>query len=161
MEITVSTSSSAEDEEADSLQKTCNDLGRLLQPDYPLFKNRHYPEFAEIILTDNKTIRELNLKFRDKDEATDVLTFAYESEPDNEVYVSVEYARDQSKTHNNSLRAELALLTVHGIIHTTGLDHENSEEDLEETRYWEQQILDETGFAGTSPLSHSHTLLNK
>ena len=92
-----------------------------------------------ILLTDDDEIKELNLTYRNIDEATDVLAFAMregiDSDPDDEmlgdVVISIPTAERQAKVYGNSIEAELALLTIHGVLHLLGYDHaERDEADL-------------------------------
>ncbi len=76
--------------------------------------------------------RNLNTAFRGKEYATNVLTFVYH-EPGAKVLcgdivlcapVLAREAREQGKT----LAAHYAHLTVHGVLHLSGLDHERKKE---------------------------------
>jgi probable rRNA maturation factor len=75
--------------------------------------------------------RELNARFRGKDRATNVLTFAYDATTGDDGAVTADIvvclpvvereARDQRKT----ARDHLAHLVVHGVLHAQGMDHED------------------------------------
>jgi probable rRNA maturation factor len=77
--------------------------------------------------------RALNLNYRHKDYATNVLTFVYDDE--NPLYgdvvicapVVAREAAEQSKT----LLAHYAHLTIHAALHLQGFDHENEQEAAE------------------------------
>lgn len=98
-----------------------------------------------ILLTDNEYIRELNLKYRGKDCSTDVLSFALNEEAEAEpaitdgtqnmllgdIVISLETAACQAAEYGHSFLRELAFLTVHGILHLLGYDHETKTEQLE------------------------------
>jgi probable rRNA maturation factor len=85
-----------------------------------------------VALVDNAEIRKLNRKFRAKDYATDVLSFAAEVELPSgirllgDVVVSVEKAKEQAQERGRSLNEEMAILVIHGIVHLLGYDHERS-----------------------------------
>ncbi len=71
--------------------------------------------------------RRLNLAYRGRDYATNVLTFAYEPSRGDIVLctqVVAREAREQSKT----LLAHYAHLTVHAILHLRGFDHQARED---------------------------------
>lgn len=96
-----------------------------------------------VLLVDNNYIRELNLLYRDMNQATDVLSFAMnelgDEEPDfdfpGEIYVlgdiviSLERAREQSEAYGHSLERELGFLMAHGMLHLLGYDHESEDEE--------------------------------
>ena len=89
---------------------------------------------VSVLLTNDSAIQSLNRQYRDIDAPTDVLAFAMR-EDDGEsmnphllgdVVISVPTARRQANAHNHSLDVELANLTVHGVLHLLGYDHEIS-----------------------------------
>jgi probable rRNA maturation factor len=93
-----------------------------------------------VVLVDDPTIRRLNRRFLKRDRPTDVLSFplaaarpAAKREPGNaasnhrhrllgEIVISVDRARQQARAAGHSLRTEVALLAVHGVLHLTGYD---------------------------------------
>ena len=92
--------------------------------------------------------RALNLQYRRKDYATNVLTFDYAREPvlmaDLVLCGPVieKEAREQGKT----LRAHYANLLVHGSLHAQGWDHETGERDALEMETLEILLLGALGF---------------
>ena len=106
-----------------------------------------FPRDAEVSVTfcDNDYIRKLNKEYREKDKATDVLSFPlYDfNEEDDEVFemegsvalgdivISLERAKEQAKEIGNSFIEEVAFLTIHSTLHLLGYDHERSKEDDE------------------------------
>ena len=85
-----------------------------------------------VIVTDDRTMRRLNRRYRGKDKPTDVLSFSYLDEMPREsgatagdVFVSCQtLARDARRL--GVAPANLALrLVVHGFLHVIGYDHEN------------------------------------
>ncbi len=104
-----------------------------------------------IIITDNAFIREINKRYRGKDSPTDVISFAYREEPFPEIdavdeelgdiYISTEKAREQSADYGNDLQGEITRLLVHGILHLVGYDHEKGEDEAENMRILEEEIL--------------------
>ena len=91
-----------------------------------------------ILLTDDARIRELNRDYRDKDSATDVLSFAQmEGEPFvsavpvlGDLVISLETAKRQAEEIGHSLAAEVRVLLVHGLLHLVGHDHLEPEERI-------------------------------
>jgi len=68
--------------------------------------------------------RVLNRQFRNKDYATNVLTFAYSTEPITaDIVLCMPVIAREASTQGKSLRAHLAHLVMHGILHARGFDH--------------------------------------
>ena len=100
---------------------------------------------AEISLTfaDNEGIRELNRSYRDKDSATDVLSFPLYDFHGGEtplgegrvelgdIVLSLERAAEQAAELGHGFEREAAFLCVHSVLHLLGYDHERSPEDEE------------------------------
>jgi probable rRNA maturation factor len=83
---------------------------------------------AEISLAfvDNPTIHQLNRRYLQHDEPTDVLSFPL-SEPNarrlaGELVVGAEVARVQAEARGHPVDAELALYVIHGLLHLCGYD---------------------------------------
>lgn len=101
---------------------------------------------VSIVLVDKEKIRELNKKFRKEDRFTDVLAFPLGREFIStrgllgEVIISVEIAEKQAKERNHSLREELVLLLIHGILHLRGYDDkEEKKKEIMEKK--EREVL--------------------
>ncbi len=90
---------------------------------------------VELLITDNNTIRLLNLNYRKKDSPTDVLSFAERESPSpdptllGQVIISIDRAREQAAELNQSLEEELRFLFTHGLLHILGYDHEKPEDE--------------------------------
>ncbi len=95
---------------------------------------------VNIIFVDDSFIKNLNQRFRNKDYATDVLSFPFDvPEFIGEIYISLDTAKRQAEEFNHSITREIAFLTVHGIMHLLGYDH--GDEPDEEMRKAEEEIL--------------------
>jgi probable rRNA maturation factor len=98
----------------------------------------HHSEDCEvsILLTDDAEIQALNRQYRNIDAPTDVLAFAmregehHDLNPQllGDLVLSVPTARRQSIANEHSLELELAYLTVHGMLHLLGYDHQTAAE---------------------------------
>jgi probable rRNA maturation factor len=83
-----------------------------------------------VLLTTDETIRDLNQRFRGKNRPTDVLSFPAEKharvqeKTAGDIAVSVDTARRQGTACDHSLRTELKILILHGLLHLAGYDHE-------------------------------------
>jgi len=51
--------------------------------------------------------------------------------PDAEIYISLDTAQKQAVKNVISIRDELTVLLIHGILHSYGFDHEKSETEKE------------------------------
>ncbi len=81
----------------------------------------------ELLVVDNTTIQDLNKQFRNKDSATDVLSFPLEDIeglPLGSIVISIDKAKELSHNLGHSVQEELALLFTHGLLHLLGFDHE-------------------------------------
>lgn len=85
---------------------------------------------VSVLLTTDEAQRSLNRRFRGKNKATDVLSFpADQTAPGagriaGDLSISVPTARRQAAQHGHSLSTELKVLTLHGVLHLAGYDHE-------------------------------------
>jgi probable rRNA maturation factor len=113
-----------------------------------------------LTLTDDAAVQRLNREFRGVDAPTDVLSFPLLSSeespfvppPDGilhlgDVVLSYPRAVAQAAEYGHSVQRELGYLTVHGVLHLLGYDHE-SEADKERMRAREEAILSEAGALG-------------
>ena len=87
--------------------------------------------------------RELNKGYRQKDYATNVLTFDYAQEPVvmADLVLCAPVVAREAKEQGKTLAAHYAHLLVHGTLHAQGWDHETSEADAEEMEAYEVEIL--------------------
>ena len=110
--------------------------------------------YLGIIIGDNKTIKDLNLRYRGLDEITDVLSFSTihqgiyyginppkgefsmdfpnpggSLEPVGEVIISYPQAKRQALEASIPVNQEVVTLLVHGTLHIFGFDHENKNDE--------------------------------
>ncbi len=109
------------------------------------------PGALSVVLTSDVKIRELNRRFAQIDRTTDVLAFSDGSRnPETgqiyygDVTIALPIAMQQAKQANQTLAAELSLLTVHGVLHLLGHDHQDGDG---KNRMWriQAEILSEFG----------------
>ena len=87
---------------------------------------------VHVLLADDATLRRLNRQFRNKDKATDVLSFPAsvstvffaEKELAGDLAISLETAARQAKHFGHKLGDEVRVLILHGLLHLAGFDHE-------------------------------------
>jgi len=106
-----------------------------------------------IRLMDDEEIRELNTAFRKKSEPTDVLSFEGEGPYVGDVALCVTVAERQALELGHSLATELAVLTVHALVHLCGLDHERSAQEARLQAEIEMGVLDVLGVPVDAALS--------
>ena len=87
--------------------------------------------------------RALNKSYRQKDYATNVLTFDYAQEPVvmADLVLCAPVVTREAKEQGKTLAAHYAHLLVHGTLHAQGWDHETSDADAEEMEAREIEIL--------------------
>jgi probable rRNA maturation factor len=85
----------------------------------------------------------LNNSYRQKDYATNVLTFDYSQEPMvmADLVLCAPVVAKEAQENGKSLKDHYAHLLVHGTLHAQGWDHETSDEDAEEMEARETEIL--------------------
>ncbi len=82
---------------------------------------------VNLLLADDSRLRELNRSFRNKNKATDVLSFPAPENPEciaGDLAISVQTAARQAADHGHTLAEELRILMLHGVLHLAGMDHE-------------------------------------
>lgn len=91
----------------------------------------------------------LNLDFRQKDYATNVLTFDYSAEPvvSADLVLCAPVVEAEAAANGKDLLAHYAHLLVHGTLHAQGYDHEDDEEAAEYMEEREREIMASLGFA--------------
>jgi probable rRNA maturation factor len=106
-----------------------------------------------VLLTDDTAVRDLNARFRDKDGPTNVLSFpaAEMTLPGHaphlgDLVLAFGVCAAEAGAQGKSLADHLAHLTVHGILHLLGRDHE-AEAEAEEMEAEERTILASLGVA--------------
>jgi len=90
----------------------------------------------------------LNLAYRKKDYATNVLTFDYQQSPVvcADLVLCADVVAAEAQQQSKTLQAHYAHLIVHGTLHAQGWDHETSEDDARAMEAQEIAILAGLGF---------------
>lgn len=116
---------------------------------------------VSVTLTDDAGIHELNARFRGVDAPTDVLSFPlfdFEGDTDEppidemenmlgDIVLNLDRAHAQAEEFGHSFEREAAFLTVHSMLHLLGYDHETSEQDDEDMRARQRDIMQAMGLA--------------
>ena len=91
--------------------------------------------------------RRLNHGYRSKDYATNVLTFSYGLRPvEADIVLCAQVITTEARAQGKPLAAHYAHLTVHGVLHACGFDHEIPA-DARRMEAREIEILGKLGFA--------------
>jgi probable rRNA maturation factor len=113
---------------------------------------------VSVTFVDNERIREINREYRDKDQPTDVISFAMEEMGEGEIaiigedipkvlgdiIISIPRAKEQAEDYGHSFARELGFLAVHGFLHLLGYDH-MTKEDEEKMFSRQKEILEAHG----------------
>lgn len=93
--------------------------------------------------------KSLNHQFRGKNYATDVLSFD-STDPDSmgELVFCPEVLKKQAREHGLTFRDELCYMTLHGLLHLLGYDHEISEKQAK-IMFQLQDSIFENALSGT------------
>ena len=111
---------------------------------------------VSVTFTDNEQIKELNKNYRNKNSATDVLSFPMFDDftnvemvndiPLGDIVISLERAAKQGYEIGHSIYHEVAFLCVHSTLHLLGYDHETSKADEKEMFRKQKEIMEIMGF---------------
>ncbi|KAB2923568.1 MAG: rRNA maturation RNase YbeY [Dechloromonas sp.] len=132
-----------------SVQYACNREGLPLRADFVRWARAALTGGGEIAirLVDADEGRELNKEYRGKDYATNVLSFPYDTEPVvmGDLVICPSVVAREAAEQNKPLAAHYAHLTVHGMLHLQGRDHDN-DEDAQAMEDEEREILAALGY---------------
>lgn len=132
---------------------------------------QHCSQEADVFIsiTDAGEIRQLNMEARGIDSATDVLSFPYIDfangqslevaataehmlNPETgrvmlgDIVICLERATEQAEEYGHSLLREMAFLSVHGLLHLLGFDHEQ-DDDARRMFAAQEEILNGCGIS--------------
>ena len=112
------------------------------------------PVELSLIITGDEEVHRLNCEYRGIDATTDVISFALSESTDDtefitppdrisrlgEVIISYPQAVSQARENKQTIKAEMAWLVVHGLLHLLGYDHQDDKSEAI-MRKWEDKIL--------------------
>jgi len=96
-----------------------------------------------ILLTNDATVADLNLRFRDKAGPTNVLSFPAPANPEHhlgDIALAYGVCAREAAEQGKPLAHHLQHLVAHGVLHLVGYDHQ-TETEAEEMEALERQIL--------------------
>jgi probable rRNA maturation factor len=104
-----------------------------------------------LLFVNHDLMLELNKQYRGVDSTTDVLSFPlYESHREfpkeeefliGDIVINPQRAKEQAKEEGHSLKKELRVLLVHGLVHLLGMDHEKGGHEAKKMRLMEKRLL--------------------
>ncbi len=112
----------------------------------------HPESEAGIVVTDDEQMKKLNKQYRNKDQATNVLSFGYaETAKDaalpaddknylGDIYISHSMVTAEAKEMDIKPKQRFTQLFVHGLLHLVGMHHDN-EKQAQKMEDLEDQIL--------------------
>ena len=106
----------------------------------------------------DEEIRALNRSYREKDEATDILTFALsdgdafpeiegEEKELGDIFISLESMHRNADAFSVSDDEELHRLLIHGVLHLLGYDHSTNDFSTEPMLIKQEGMMKELGFS--------------
>ncbi|MCU0933670.1 MAG: rRNA maturation RNase YbeY [Thiobacillaceae bacterium] len=106
---------------------------------------------AALRIVDAQEGRALNRDYRGKDYATNVLTFDYGPDPDSgarsgDIVLCAPVVEQEAAAQGKPLAAHYAHLTIHGMLHLQGYDHETGKADAIAMEAVESFIMRALGF---------------
>ena len=123
-----------------------------------------------ISLVNNEQIHEMNLQYRNKDSATDVLSFPmgedgkYDINHETgakilgDIVISVPKVVEQAEVYGHSFEREIAYLTAHSMLHLLGYDHEKGGLERVRMREKEEQVMRELGLPSSSSYAYDEEI---
>ena len=109
--------------------------------------------YLSVIFVDNEEIKDINKKYRNIDNPTDVISFALEDNKEEivgerilgDIFISIPKMKEQAVLYNHSEKRELSFLCCHGLLHLLGFDHVNNKEEEKEMFDLQDEILSSLG----------------
>ena len=110
------------------------------------------PAVASMLVTDIDEMQQLNKQYRDKDKATNVLSFPMQLPVEDDVFLLGDIVlcapiiKQEAGQQSKSEMSHWAHMVVHGMLHLQGYDHINDDE-AEQMEQLEIKILNQLGFS--------------
>ncbi|MEI8005544.1 MAG: rRNA maturation RNase YbeY [Bacteroidota bacterium] len=95
------------------------------------------PGDINFIITSDKSLLEINLKYLNTDTYTDIITFTLSEEEgiiSGDVYISIERIKENAKKYDIEQVEEFRRIVVHGVLHLLGYNDLSTSEKRQMTR---------------------------
>jgi pyridoxine 5-phosphate synthase len=110
---------------------------------------------VNIVFTDDDELQQLNHRYRNREEPTNVLSFPFDEDSEpllqnlpikelGDIVISVDRAQGEAVEFGLSLKRRLAWLMIHGLLHLLRYDHEKSKQDAESMYAREEELLEQS-----------------
>ena len=100
-----------------------------------------------LLLSNNKRIKDLNRKFRNKNKHTDILSFPFEQKRNNlkdiylgDIIISFDYMNKPKNLNSKEFKQKTIKIFIHGFLHLLGYDH-IKEKDYKKMLHVEQKVF--------------------
>ena len=88
-----------------------------------IVKNDKIPGEINLIITNDRNLNNINIKYLNTDTYTDIITFNLSEEEDiisGDIYISIDRVEENAKIYDVSTKEELRRVLVHGVLHLIG-----------------------------------------
>ena len=103
--------------------------------------------YLTLLLSNNKRIKDLNRKFRNKNKHTDILSFPFEQKKRNlkdiylgDIIISFNYMNKPKNLNQKEFKQKTIKIFIHGFLHLIGYDH-IKEKDYKKMLHVEQKVF--------------------
>jgi probable rRNA maturation factor len=117
----------------DEVKFRIKDWKKIVEVVKEIIKNENKkPGNINFVITNDKTLKKINIKFLNHEYYTDVITFDYNEKNilNGEIYISLDTVRRNSINYKVSLSSEMLRVMFHGIIHLCGYDDKTNNEKV-------------------------------
>ena len=127
-----------------SIQKFFNDICKKFPKKFRFLNKTAY---LTLLLSNNKRIKDLNRKFRNKNKHTDILSFPFEQKKRNlkdiylgDIIISFNYMNKPKNLSPKEFKQKTIKIFIHGFLHLIGYDHVK-EKDYKKMLHVEQKVF--------------------
>ena len=92
-------------------------------------------ENINYIFCNDEYLHQINLKYLQHDNFTDIITFPYNTQPiEGDIFISIERVRENAQKYQVAFEKELHRVMVHGVLHLLGYLDKSKEEKEQMTQ---------------------------